>query len=106
LTLDVLGAFYRLGLQRTLLDKMLGLLDILAIKVPFYFVADAYYAAGSPILNSFIERSGAGKAVTISSDPPGVADWRNRMGGDDANTIYKERAATAECATPKRVIAG
>jgi hypothetical protein len=29
-----------------LLDKMLGLLDILAIKVPFYFVADAYYAAG------------------------------------------------------------
>ena len=32
--------------KRTLLDKMLGLLDILAIKVPFYFVADAYYAAG------------------------------------------------------------
>jgi hypothetical protein len=21
------------------------------------------------------------------SDPPGVADWRNRMGGDDAKTI-------------------
>ena len=32
------------------------------------------------------------------SDPPGVADWRNRMGGDDAKLIYKERAATAECA--------
>jgi hypothetical protein len=32
------------------------------------------------------------------SDPPGVADWQNRMGGDDAKTIYKERAATAECA--------
>jgi transposase len=32
------------------------------------------------------------------SDPPGVADWRNRMGGNDAKTIYKERAATAECA--------
>src|SRR5271155_4750295 len=32
------------------------------------------------------------------SDPPGVADWRNRMGGDDAKRIYKERAATAECA--------
>jgi hypothetical protein len=29
-----------------LLDKMLGLLDILALKAPFYFVADAYYAAG------------------------------------------------------------
>jgi len=34
---------------RTLLDKMLGLLDILAIKVPFYFVADAYYAAGKMV---------------------------------------------------------
>src|ERR1700720_2071381 len=32
--------------KRTLLDKMLGLLDILAITVPYYFVADAYYAAG------------------------------------------------------------
>jgi hypothetical protein len=32
--------------RRTLLDKMLGLLDILAIAVPFYFVADAYYATG------------------------------------------------------------
>ena len=31
-------------------------------------------------------------------DPPGVADWRKRMGGDEAKTIYKQRAATAECA--------
>jgi hypothetical protein len=35
--------------KRTLLDKMLGLLDILAIEVPFYFVADAYYAAGKMV---------------------------------------------------------
>jgi hypothetical protein len=35
--------------QRTLLDKMLGLLDILAIEAPFYFVADAYYAAGKMV---------------------------------------------------------
>ena len=35
--------------KRTLLDNMLGLLDILAIKVPFYFVADAYYAAGKMV---------------------------------------------------------
>jgi hypothetical protein len=35
--------------QRSLLDKMLGLLDILAIKVPFYLVADAYYAAGKMV---------------------------------------------------------
>jgi hypothetical protein len=31
-------------------------------------------------------------------DPPGVADWRKRMGGDAAKEIYKQRAATAECA--------
>jgi DDE superfamily endonuclease len=36
--------------KRTLLDKMLGLLDTLAIKVPFYFVADAYYAAGKMVI--------------------------------------------------------
>jgi len=35
--------------KRTLLDKMLGLLDIVAIKAPFYFVADAYYAAGKMV---------------------------------------------------------
>jgi hypothetical protein len=31
--------------RRTLLDKMLILIDSLAINDPFYFVADAYYAA-------------------------------------------------------------
>jgi hypothetical protein len=36
--------------KRTLLDKMLGLLDTLAINVPFYFVADAYYAAGKMVI--------------------------------------------------------
>ena len=32
--------------RRTLLDKMLALLGIVAVEQPFYFVADAYYAAG------------------------------------------------------------
>jgi hypothetical protein len=30
-------------------------------------------------------------------DSPAVADWRQRMATDEAKTIYKERAATAEC---------
>lgn len=34
---------------RTLLDKMLGLLESLAIRVPYYFLADAYYAAGKMV---------------------------------------------------------
>jgi hypothetical protein len=32
--------------QRTLLDKMILLIDSLGVKEPFYFVADAYYATG------------------------------------------------------------
>jgi hypothetical protein len=35
--------------RRTLLDKMLALLDTVAINQPFYFVADAYYAAGKVV---------------------------------------------------------
>jgi hypothetical protein len=29
-------------------------------------------------------------------DPPGVADWRERMGTGEAQTIYKQRASTIE----------
>jgi len=32
--------------RRTLLDKMLSLLNILGVSEPFYFVGDAYYAVG------------------------------------------------------------
>src|SRR5277367_2033410 len=35
--------------KRTLLDKMLSLLSALAITLPYYFVADAYYAAGKKV---------------------------------------------------------
>lgn len=31
------------------------------------------------------------------SDSPAVADWRVRMGTEEAKTIYRERAATSEC---------
>jgi transposase len=30
-------------------------------------------------------------------DSPAVAEWRRRMGTEEAKTIYKDRAATAEC---------
>jgi transposase len=36
--------------------------------------------------------------VPRDGDGPGVAAWRRRMGGEAAKAIYKERAATAECA--------
>jgi hypothetical protein len=35
--------------KRTLLDKMLGLIETLTITDSFYFVADAYYAAGKMV---------------------------------------------------------
>jgi hypothetical protein len=35
--------------KRTLLDKMLGLLQTVSIETSFYFVADAYYAAGKVV---------------------------------------------------------
>jgi hypothetical protein len=35
--------------KRTLLDKMILLLDSLGLAVPFYFVADAYYANGKTV---------------------------------------------------------
>ena len=42
--------------RRTLLDKMLALLDIVAIGQPVYFVADAYYAAGK-IVNGLLAQN-------------------------------------------------
>jgi transposase len=33
----------------------------------------------------------------LPKDSPAVAEWRKRMGTEEAKTIYKERAATAEC---------
>ena len=33
----------------------------------------------------------------LPDDSEAVAAWRQRMGTQDAKTIYKERAATAEC---------
>lgn len=42
--------------RRTLLDKMLALLALIALNEPFYFVADAYYAARK-IIRGLLERN-------------------------------------------------
>jgi hypothetical protein len=42
--------------RRTLLDKMLALLNIVAVPDPFYFVGDAYYAARK-IANGLLEQN-------------------------------------------------
>ena len=69
--------------KRTLLDKMLGLLDILAIKAPFYFVADAYYAAGKMVSglldqgNHLVARVKS-NAVAYAPAPPKKGKTRGR----------------------------
>jgi hypothetical protein len=69
--------------KRTLLDKMLGLLDILAIKAPFYFVADAYYAAGKMVSglldqgNHLVTRVKS-NAVAYAPAPPKKGKTRGR----------------------------
>ena len=35
--------------------------------------------------------------VALPTDPPAVAEWRERMGTAEAKELYKERAASVEC---------
>jgi transposase len=41
---------------------------------------------------------GRDRHLPLPDDPPGVAVWRRRMGGEAAKAVYKQRAATAELA--------
>src|SRR6266699_7244758 len=64
--------------RRTLLDKMLGLLDTLAIKVPFYFVADAYYAVGK--LVSGLLKQGNHLVTRVKSNAVAYAPVKPKKG--------------------------
>jgi len=64
--------------KRTLLDKMLGLLDILAIEAPFYFVADAYYAAGKMV--SGLLEQGNHLVTRVKSNAVAYAPARRKKG--------------------------
>ncbi|MHC4336151.1 MAG: transposase, partial [Planctomycetota bacterium] len=35
--------------------------------------------------------------LPLPSDPPAVAEWRERMGTEEAKELYKDRAASVEC---------
>ena len=69
--------------QRTLLDKMIALLLILAIDEPYYFVADAYYASGKVIKglsddNHLITRARSNAVAYQSVIPRGGKKNRGR----------------------------
>jgi len=72
--------------QRTLLDKMIIMLDSLGISQPFYLVADAYYASGKIILpllkrgQHLISRARS-NAVAFESAKPKKARGRPKLYG-------------------------
>ncbi len=61
---------------------------------------EALAAAGVAVFAPVPKPRDAGRDpyAPLGSDGPGVAAWRRRMGGEAAKAVYKQRAATAECA--------
>jgi len=62
--------------KRTLLDKMILLIDSLGLKDPFYFVADAYYATGKTVRgllakgNHLVTRVKSNSVAWYPAEPP------------------------------------
>jgi len=62
--------------RRTLLDKMVLLIDALGLKEPFYFVADAYYATGKIVRgllangNPLVTRVKSNSVAWFPATPP------------------------------------
>jgi hypothetical protein len=84
--------------QRTLLDKMILLLDSLGLNEPFYFVADAYYAAGKAVRgllahgNHLVTRVKSNSVAYFPATPP--PPHRPRRRGRPAKYGKKIKVAT------------
>jgi hypothetical protein len=84
--------------QRTLLDKMILLLDSLGLKEPFYFVADAYYASGKIVRgllahgNHLVTRVKSNSVAFFPATPP--PPNRRRSKGRPAKYGKKIKLAT------------
>ena len=82
--------------QRTLLDKMILLLDSLGLNQPFYFVADAYYASGKVVRgllaqgNHLVTRVKSNSVAFFPATPP----HRPRRKGRPAKYGKKIKIAT------------
>ncbi|MDZ7752672.1 MAG: transposase [Gammaproteobacteria bacterium] len=62
--------------RRTLLDKMLALIQTVAITEPFYYVADAYYAAGKMVRGLIAE--GNHLVTRVRSNAVAYTPYRQR----------------------------
>jgi hypothetical protein len=84
--------------HRTLLDKMILLLDSLELKDPFYFVADAYYASGKIVRgllahgNHLVTRVKSNSVAYFPAAPP--PPHRPRRRGRPAKYGKKIKVAT------------
>lgn len=84
--------------QRTLLDKMILLLDSLGLNQPFYFVADAYYASGKVVRgllaqgNHLVTRVKSNSVAFFPATPP--PPHRPRRKGRPAKYGKKIKIAT------------
>jgi len=90
------GAVFSNRDQRTLLDKMILLLDSLGLKQPFYFVADAYYASGKIVRgllahgNHLVTRV---KSNSVAYSPASLPPHRPRPRGRPAKYGKKIKVA-------------
>jgi len=100
--------------QRTLLDKMLGLLCIVGITVPYYTVADAYYASAK-MINGLLAKNNhlitrvRSNAVAYE---PASKDFKRSKGSKKRgrpkvygnkvklNSLLKKNAETVEAQSP------
>ena len=95
--------------RRTLLDKMIALLAIVGINEPFYFVADAYYAAGKIIRgllaqnNHLVSRVKANAVAYVPQAQCGPRKrGRPRLYGTKLklNSLFKEPKTLHSAASP------
>ncbi len=81
--------------KRTLLDKMIGLLAIVAINEPYYFVADAYYASGKVIKglsedNHLITRARSNAVFLGAFLDKGLVGNRVRSGPGNQVIVFRQ----------------
>lgn len=95
--------------RRTLLDKMIALLQGLAITQPYYFVADAYYAAGKMVCamldrgNHLLTRAKSNSIAYAAPAAPGARRrGRPKLYGKKIklNSLFKDTTAFQSAASP------
>lgn len=106
------GAVFSNRDQRTLLDKMILLLDSLGLQQPFYFVADAYYASGKVVRgllaqgNHLVTRVKSNSVAFFPAAPPPPhrprrrgrpAKYGNKI---EVSTLLKETGRLQEAPSP------